>query len=212
MALSRVDELNNLQSEINRLGIARKIREYFESMLLSEESIAIRIRLATRFEEITRAMYEYAEELKKSDDEGIEDTLLAFYGDKIFEVIGQFDLNVDENIVNKFAEMIVNTTLTHDGDFFSSDVRAFQNAVDLANILENNSEFKEALEQGKLYKIWHTALDERVRETHQMVESEMVPVFGVFKVGGYPMLYPGDFSLGASASEIVNCRCTVEYI
>ena len=212
MALLTIDKLNNLKTEVNRLAITKRIREYFESMMLSEESVARRIKLATMFEEITRAMYEYAEELKQSDDEGIEDTLLAFYSDKIFAVVEQYDLNIDSNIVDKFSEMIVNTTLTHDGAFFSSDLRAFQNAVDLANILENNSDFKEALEQGKLYKIWHTALDEKVRLTHQMVESEMVPVFDVFKVGGYPMLYPGDFSLGASASEIVNCRCTVEYI
>ena len=58
-----------------------------------------------------------------------------------------------------------------------------------------------------LTKIWYTALDERVRETHRSAHNQEVPINGVFTVGGFQLEHPGDAQ--ASAAEVVNCRCAM---
>ena len=58
-----------------------------------------------------------------------------------------------------------------------------------------------------LAKEWDSSRDSRTRRSHRGVE----PVLKnhLFQVGRYGMEYPGDSS--APPSEIVNCRCTVNY-
>lgn len=60
-----------------------------------------------------------------------------------------------------------------------------------------------------VYKKWRTRRDNRVRETHQIAEGQEVAYDEAFWVGGVPMMHPGDPS--APASEVVNCRCRVDY-
>lgn len=83
-------------------------------------------------------------------------------------------------------------------------------ALNEANWKWNNEEYYEAKES-KRTKTWHTALDERVRFDHMAVEGVTVGINEHFIVGGYPMLYPLDTSLGADISQIANCRCSVSY-
>lgn len=83
-------------------------------------------------------------------------------------------------------------------------------ALNEANWKWNNEEFFEAKSSNKT-KIWHTALDERVRATHIVMEGVEIPINDYFHVGTSEMLYPLDTSRNASISEIANCRCTVEY-
>lgn len=91
-----------------------------------------------------------------------------------------------------------------------SQDRANTIALNEANWKWNNEEYFEVLDKKKT-KIWHTALDEKVRMTHIVMEGVTLPINEPFHVGSSLMQYPLDTSLGASASEIVNCRCTVEY-
>lgn len=62
-----------------------------------------------------------------------------------------------------------------------------------------------------LKKIWLATADARTRDDHANADGQEAPMDGTFVVGGYPMRYPGDGSLGAPASEIVNCRCAVAF-
>ncbi len=83
-------------------------------------------------------------------------------------------------------------------------------ALNEANWKWNNEEFFDAKETKKT-KTWHTALDEKVRMTHIAIEGVTIPINEPFHVGNSLMMMPLDTSLGASADEIVNCRCSVEY-
>ena len=83
-------------------------------------------------------------------------------------------------------------------------------ALNEANWKWNNEEFFDAQESNKT-KIWHTALDERVRLTHISLEGVKLPINEPFHVGSSLMMFATDSSLGASISEIANCRCTTEY-
>lgn len=54
-------------------------------------------------------------------------------------------------------------------------------------------------------KIWWTRHDNRVRETHEEADNQMVPVYAPFIVGKSQCQYPGDPILPAEERE--GCRC-----
>lgn len=83
-------------------------------------------------------------------------------------------------------------------------------ALNEANWKYNNEEYFEAKARNKK-KIWHTSLDERVRPTHEIMEGVTVDIDEPFNVGTSQMMFAGDDSLGASESELDNCRCSTEY-
>jgi hypothetical protein len=72
-------------------------------------------------------------------------------------------------------------------------------------------EQKEAIAEGKRFKVWNTMEDERVRPTHQMVDQKEIPINEPFTVGVSLMMFPGDTSMNAEASEIIMCRCFLTY-
>ncbi len=63
-------------------------------------------------------------------------------------------------------------------------------------------------EEGLEEKIWISTADALTRDTHLAAHSQVVANTAAFNVGNYQMQHPGDGSLGAPASEIVDCRCT----
>ena len=70
----------------------------------------------------------------------------------------------------------------------------------------------QAIETGEVdtantYHEWDASGDSRTRPTHAMAEGQRVPIDQPFVVGGYRLMYPGDSSLGAAASETIQCRC-----
>lgn len=59
-----------------------------------------------------------------------------------------------------------------------------------------------------LDKVWLTSVDGREREWHMLANGQKVDLNEAFIVNGEQMMTPGDSSLGASADNIVQCRCT----
>lgn len=55
--------------------------------------------------------------------------------------------------------------------------------------------------------VWEDTGDGKTRPTHAEADGQRIKHGETFTVGGYQMLGPGDSSLGAPASETVNCRC-----
>ena len=61
-------------------------------------------------------------------------------------------------------------------------------------------------------KAWICRRDERSREAHFVVDPfNFIPVNEAFIVGGERLMHPGDVSLGASAWNVINCRCRMRY-
>lgn len=54
---------------------------------------------------------------------------------------------------------------------------------------------------------WLAASDERTRPTHAAASGQVKPFNQPFEVGDSLLIKPGDGSLGAPASELINCRC-----
>ena len=80
-----------------------------------------------------------------------------------------------------------------------------------ANTDMNYLEYVKAVNDGKTKKKWIDMKDKRERKTHLKVGSMTIPIERPFPVGDSLMQFPKDFSLGADAKEIVNCRCSIQY-
>jgi HK97 family phage portal protein len=62
-----------------------------------------------------------------------------------------------------------------------------------------------------LEKEWISTFDNRVRSPHAAAHGQRRPVDEPYVVGGQRLRYPGDTSLGASADNTIQCRCTESY-
>lgn len=58
-------------------------------------------------------------------------------------------------------------------------------------------------------KTWRTVGDEKVRDSHWKVDGTEKKADGAFRVGGFPMMFPGDPS--APPGETANCRCWLQF-
>jgi len=64
----------------------------------------------------------------------------------------------------------------------------------------------------EVWKRWESGPDDgRQRETHTEANGQTVRSDQPFVVGGFELQFPGDYSLGADAGEVINCRCSVSY-
>lgn len=80
-----------------------------------------------------------------------------------------------------------------------ADYEALSQAVDMG-----------AANKGDVTRIWNTAGDDRVRDSHADMDGQEVGLDEPFVSGeGNQMMFPGDTSLGADASDTINCRCKV---
>lgn len=59
----------------------------------------------------------------------------------------------------------------------------------------------------KITKKWIAILDERTRHWHAEADGQNKPIDEPYVVNGQLLMHPGDESLGATANNIVNCRC-----
>ena len=62
--------------------------------------------------------------------------------------------------------------------------------------------------QANVTKEWFTQGDERVREAHVLADSQEKDLNIPFDVGGELLRFPGDTGLGATAGNVINCRCS----
>jgi hypothetical protein len=74
---------------------------------------------------------------------------------------------------------------------------------------------RQVAEDGKvaasaIRRVWRSARDRRVRHSHAALDGDVVGLEEVFTApSGARLLFPGDTSHGAPASETIGCRCIV---
>lgn len=191
------------------------ILEFFGAMNLPEAEIEKRIVLA---ESLKNAYYEAFLEIKKQrkqddeyDEEYIEDMLQKAYetildGQNIR--INDFIQNQINKTINEVLEVTDKNPST---DYYTSPARAAIIAVNDVNAIGNYELAEQAIKEGKTTKRWDTMKDERVRHNHVMADGLEVDIDKPFEVGTSKLMFPCDTSMGASAEEIVNCRCVCIY-
>lgn len=57
-------------------------------------------------------------------------------------------------------------------------------------------------------KVWISVLDNRTRDDHAFMNGKTVLLNEMFDVEGEKLSFPGDKLNGASARQLINCRCT----
>lgn len=70
----------------------------------------------------------------------------------------------------------------------------------------NQGEFDLAATTDARTKEWLTQGDDRVREDHELIDGQRIPMDEPFPIG---VLYPGDQT--GDAEQVINCRCTLLY-
>jgi uncharacterized protein with gpF-like domain len=66
----------------------------------------------------------------------------------------------------------------------------------------------------ELNKMWISTIDKRTRIdpfNHLAMMGVTVPMDEPFVVSGEKLMFPGDISLGATAGNVIQCRCTIGY-
>lgn len=201
------DELNNPKSR------AIPYEQYFGEMELTEEQKEERIKASKRIEDMMLFLFSLLSVMKEYSYENLEFVVSQVKNQ--YSDILSVSMEMDEYLngyVNDFSEQIVETTQNHmDDEWYLSDDRAMFVAENEANTTFNYLEYKKAIESGKKKKRWITMRDRHVRHTHQLVEGKTIGINDVFLVGDSEMFYPKDATFGASAREIVNCRCSIKY-
>ena len=80
------------------------------------------------------------------------------------------------------------------------------NAMNKSQVLALHSSGKE------WEKSWDAVRDERTRDAHFIMEPTVwIDLNDNFNVGGELLGYPGDITLGASAGNVINCRCSLNF-
>ena len=203
------DELNEL------VGFNRSLpfEVYFGEMQISQEQREKRIKIAERFEGglldvlawafYTQQLRELSEAEVKGRVKGVFETALG----SDIKRLPETDKMID-TLSKDIAKVTVKRGKTD--PFFDSADRAKLIAEDSANHFINYAEFESAKGKHK-WKTWETILDGRERFTHNIADGQTQPVGMPFEVGASLLMYPHDGSLGASLSELINCRCSVSY-
>lgn len=216
MSISSYDELNirpnNRRSE--------PYKEYFSKMSISDKEKQERIAFSEQMEEVVLyilALIETTIESGESDQEYIQ---TQFY-DKYLDVIAsymlidtyikQYALDVTKQIIDATFERFSAEDKSITDDYYLSNDRAMFISECEANSILNYRQYSKAVKAGKTKKKWIDVGDKRERKTHLEVGGTTLPIDESFSVGDSLLQFPKDTSLGASADEIVNCRCSIQY-
>ena len=192
------DELNILNG-----ATVIPIPQFFKEIGLPKDMERERIELAQDIEKVMLFIFAFI----ASGGSNPSDVLAERYIEAVEKYI-QIDTDL-EVYIRWMSEKIVEAT--GDTAYSTSEDRATVIGENESHTVWNYEEYLEAFNDGKEYKTWHTMRDLRVRGTHRRAEGQTVPMGDPFRVGDSLMMYPRDYSLGASAEEIVNCRCWATY-
>ena len=218
-----MDRAHNL-AEVDRLNII-----FFGEMELTDAEKALRVIMAAALSKILLRYYDTilrispfisgadGAELLASAAVGFAEEYRSFFEKYYPQYLGEVGGNGAENAsgwANKhsreLALWIAQTSVN--GDSTPLYDRLLNTVRTEVNEIGNLALLHAAFSSGRTKKRWKTFGDNRVRGTHREAAGQTVPLDKPFIVGNSRLMFPCDSSLGASPSEIVNCRCTVEYI
>lgn len=216
MNVSSYDELNirpnNRRSE--------PYKEYFSKMSISDKEKQERIAFSEQMEEVVLYILALIETTIESGETNQEYIQTQFY-DKYLDVIAsymlidtyikQYALDVTKQIIDATFERFSSEDKSITDDYYLSNDRAMFISECEANSILNYRQHSKAVKVGKTKKKWIDVGDKRERKTHLEVGGTILPIDEPFSVGDSLLQFPKDASLGASADEIVNCRCSIQY-
>jgi uncharacterized protein with gpF-like domain len=216
MNVSSYDELN-IRPNNHR---SEPYKEYFSKMSISDKEKQERIAFSEQMEEVVLYILALIETTIESGETKREYIQTQFY-DKYLDVIAsymlidtyikQYTLGVTKQIIDATFERFSSEDKSITDDYYLSNDRAMFISECEANSILNYRQYLKAVKAGKTKKKWIDVGDKRERKTHLEVGGTILPIDEPFSVGDNLLQFPKDTSLGASADEIVNCRCSIQY-
>ncbi len=205
----------NYTNDIDELNIPKQrsmpFEQFFGEMALTPQQKKDRIALAEEFEDMLWWFFEYYETMYVGgivDMATLTDALEARY----FDVLGGH-MPLDEEVytyVKTFAQNVSKTTTEHSDEYYTSGDRARLIAENESLTCFNNYDYSLAVSLGRTQKRWVAMVDKKTRDSHLVVNGTTIPIDEPFTVGSCEMMYPHDFR--GNAEEVINCRCSIEYL
>lgn len=216
MSVSSYDELN-IRPDNRR---SEPYKEYFSKMSISDKEKQERIAFSEQMEEVVLYILALIETTIESGETKREYIQTQFY-DKYLDVIAsymiidtyikQYAVDITKQIIDATFERFSDKDKSITDDYYLSNDRAMFISECEANSILNYRQYLKAVKAGKTKKKWIDVGDKRERKTHLEVGGTILPIDEPFSVGDSLLQFPKDTSLGASADEIVNCRCSIQY-
>lgn len=201
--------------ELNRLSVDEEfdINSYFDKTELTDKEKEERKDFAENMKDILLFIFALYLTMKQYDyvnKQYITQQLKKRYFDTVLKYMEIDDYL--EGMINDSSGDIIETTFKHGGEgFYTSKKRATLIACNSANDTLNYKQYTEAIKKGKKNKQWITEKDNRVRQTHKMLNNKTIPIKDTFLVGDILMRFPHDTFYGFDYNELSNCRCTIKY-
>lgn len=204
MAIRQLDELKSIRKELDEVSALREIERYFEEMELPDDEIEKRIRVASDFQRFFYGLF-----LTMLAGEALRQDYINDIRNEYLRICDRYDLRPNMNHIDRLSETIVDNTLENiDTDFYTSIGRSINIAECETNNSANYEELQEAIENGFTQKTWITMRDNKVRDTHVVLDNTTIGIDEFFQVGEAEMLFPCDEENGFDhPEEINNCRC-----
>lgn len=203
------DELNSLLANKRSLSF----EQYFGEMELSYEEIQNRIELAEKLEDGFLFVLALLFTMQQQNTVNWERARQEYENRYLSALAGYVTITpYIRNYVRSMSYDVMDSTRNHQSNiyYYSPDRSRFM-AENESNFARSYQVNEDAIASGFKKKRWITMRDKKVRETHREVDGQVKAIDDLFYVGGSLMSYPRDGSLGASSSEIVGCRCSIQY-
>lgn len=186
-------------------------QSYFDKMDLSKRQKSQRVKAAGEFEEIFLLFLSgIAIDREYGGNPTARDAFIRDYTEAVEEYI--YDDDFVPVYVTLLASLIEEATIAHiDDKYYTSLERAKTLAANEANTVLNQKDFDDYKALGYTRKQWITEKDERVRPTHIEVDDVIIPIDDLFLVGNALMPYPHYVPCN-HPEEVVNCRCSIQYL
>lgn len=170
---------------------------------------------------------------QKSTDSEIDESLRSFNQQRSAQSSDLITNTIQDDLNRNIEDVVVDgalkgETLTRKQQAVKAKQRFIANSVSRTNTIaitetqaasENAKSTESNVVLGSLVvggvsllvtsrKQWNTILDNRTRPAHANSDNQVVGFMQPYSVGGQRLMRPGDTSLGASAWNVVNCRCS----
>lgn len=204
------DELNALVTNERSMPF----EQYFGEMSLPKGDKSERIRMAEELENnfiVNMSWLFTLAQSNRTDYEPVRKQIEDAYLSTI-EKYADVDMYLSTYIKSFSYDVIESTERYKTQPYYYSLDRAKYMAENEVNTVINHARYVEAVNSGKTMKRWESIIDEVTRKDHIEVNGKYIPIGQAFRVGDSWMMYAKDTSLGASANQIVNCRCVTIYL
>lgn len=190
-------EMDLPQSEIDkRIALAQAIKEMYHRFFLM-------LRAENAINELDSDTFDYV---------FFEDYLRRGYVDILenqgYKADDYIDQYLDKVVIGIIKVSVKNINLK----YYISKAREIAIAENDANVILNHNLYVQKVALGYTRKRWRTMNDNDVRDTHMLAEGQERDIDKPFDIGTSQLMFPCDTSLGADANEIIQCRCTCDYL